>query len=258
MSSQLRSRRAGLTLIELIVVLVVLVGLAGILIPMLPNILGRVHTTAGATNIQEVVKWVQTHEALHNKFPYGWDALVDDAGVGPNYLPHTTLGGHISAAGEPLTLEEANALIAAGIVNLSPMVPVKATAPTGFSATFNPYPDATTTLAVVDGVALRTLTADAKTHLNLAQSGKYILVGFGKRASLVGKTVSEAPVHFSDEADHGPQDFYGRFGLIFKVSDGNTPFSRATFAGAVALHGDGLTTGGEHIEEYYNVVKASQ
>src|SRR5208282_5533765 len=49
-------QRPGLTLIELIVVMMILIALAGLLIPMLPGMLTRAHTSTCSTNIGECDK----------------------------------------------------------------------------------------------------------------------------------------------------------------------------------------------------------
>jgi Tfp pilus assembly protein PilE len=246
------SRRTGLTLIELIVVLVILVGLAGLIVPLLPNMITRTHTASGATNIQEINKWVQTYEALQTSYPDGWDGLTDGSDI-VDYLP-----GSVSLTAGKLSAAEASALASAGITTAYKMVKSNPTKPT-----FDPY-DGVKVLALsnTDSVAFVT-DADAKLKLNggvAATNAKFVVFGFGKRSTIVGKNVSEAPVHFADAANEGPGDLYGRFGVVFKVTqnDGVTPLNRAVFVGAVAFHEDGIVTAGDHIEEYYNTVKSSQ
>jgi type II secretory pathway pseudopilin PulG len=75
-----RRRRGGFTLIELVVVLLVLIGLAGIVVPMLPNMITRTHSSANASTIQETAKALQLFENLNLSHPDGWDSLIDANG----------------------------------------------------------------------------------------------------------------------------------------------------------------------------------
>lgn len=261
MTRKLPHARRALTLIELIVVLLILVGLAGILIPMLPNMLGRTHTAAGATNMQEIVKWVQTYEQLHFTHPDQWDALTDGTNL-VTYLPKdgagVPVGGKITAA--PLTAGEVAALDAIGVRN----VHLFAAAPT--SPTFDPYatPLPSTGTPITDSVSLAILNPEsAAEKIGLSPLAKYVVLGLGKRCTIIGKTVAEAPVAFADEPAINAADFYSRFLVIYKVSN-NTgtlaapvyePLSRAILVGSISLHPDDVDGTGQHLEEFYGIVK---
>ena len=61
-----RTRRAGLTLIELIVVLAILVALGGIAVAVAPDLIKRTHSAEHATNAQVVETAVRTNTLLSN------------------------------------------------------------------------------------------------------------------------------------------------------------------------------------------------
>ena len=109
-----------------------------------------------------------------------------------------------------------NALLGAGIVRLQLMTSTAPTGSTTFSTTFNPYP---TTDRSVDGLTLvkntaqnlATLTAFGQAQLNLSDNtstttGVYVVVGLGKRCSLVGSGIAEAPVNFFDKFSLDPNN----------------------------------------------------
>ncbi|MBL8795432.1 MAG: prepilin-type N-terminal cleavage/methylation domain-containing protein [Planctomycetia bacterium] len=268
-------RRPGLTLIELIVVLVVLVALAGILVVSLPSMLGRAHTASGATNIGEVTKFVQVYEQLYQSHPTDLDALTDTTSTAiPDYLPShggTVLGGPTVVTSHPLTDEQAEALEHAGITRLAPMHPSRGDFTAANTPTFNPYSGPSVNVAE-DVRVLRLSEAFVEGASGLVSEADqvntfgdvYILLGFGKRCSMVGKVTTEPPTHFGDSAEENAANVYSRVGLVYRVSRGagtsGSPVSadmkRAVFIGAVGLHGDGPVGGGAHIEEYYNITRA--
>jgi type II secretory pathway pseudopilin PulG len=265
-------KRGGLTLIELIVVLVILVALAGMLVVTLPSMLGRAHTASGATNVGEVTKFVQVYEQLYQSQPTDLDALTDTTTAAiPDYLPGgaTPVGGQVSSL--TLTATQADALTGAGISRLAPMHPNRAAFTATNTPTFNPYSGGS--LPVTTGVRVLRLTEAvvegpsglvSEADIVNTYGDVYVVFGFGKRCSMVGKVTTEPPTHFGDSADDNAANVYGRVGLVYRIARGTgttgTPASidlgKPVFIGAVALHGDGIAGGGAHIEEYYNLTKA--
>jgi len=77
--------RRGLTLIELVVVMTILIALAGLLIPMLPSLLTRAHTSTCSTNMGETCRRSRPTQQLYQGYPSDWDALTDGKTV-VNYL----------------------------------------------------------------------------------------------------------------------------------------------------------------------------
>ena len=89
----------------------------------------------------------------------------------------------------------------------------------------------------------------------------YVLFGFGKRCSMIGKVTQEAPIRFGEKIETNAANTYRRLGLIYRIARGNgaaTPpaLDRAVFVGAVNLHEDGIASGGSRIEEYLNLTKS--
>jgi prepilin-type N-terminal cleavage/methylation domain-containing protein len=262
-SAKPRWFRSGLTLIELIVVLVILVALAGILVPMLPSMLTRSHTARGVTNMGEVTKFVQTYEQLYQSYLSDFDALVDGASAValPEYVMVT--GGQMVV--DTLTAGERAALAAAGIVRLKTMHPTRAALAPDGSPTFHPYNggviDLTAGTPTVAFVSEQAVKQDTRlvSDPNGLRGDRYVVFGLGKRCTMIGKTIADPPVHFSDTTTERPEQVYARYGLVFQVAKGNgvgnpaTPLGRAVFVGTVEFHREGLGTKDAHMEEYYKI-----
>jgi type II secretory pathway pseudopilin PulG len=264
-------RRRGLTLLELIVVLVVLIAAAGIVLPLLPNMLGRAETSSGATNIAEVSKWVQTYEMLNSLSPMDWDALVDNTGTPYPFLDPVTIGDIAVDSG--LTAAEAtalNSLTSAPVWRLQ-LMNTALVAP-NTNITFSPYPTtgappvpvsaAANGLTPAAGVKLLILTPQGQQKMNFnsdgtTNAGKYLVFGFGARAQLVGQTVADAPVAFRDDGGKTPDQSYCRYGVVYKVSTNasgtSIPLSRGRFAGVIDFRETGIATTNNTIQEYYNL-----
>jgi len=270
-------RRAGLTLIELIVVLTILVALAAILIPMLPNMLGRAHDTSSATNVSEITKYVQTYNQLYFQYPNNLDNLVDAGTGGTNLLGTLAGGGNLAGQvqTQTLTAAQVTALNNIGITSVANLTGTAANGTANWSPTFFPYttlnprlPANTTlvttttppTMAVLTGTTSvggtptgGTGVAAAVTKLGLSPSGTYVVLGFGLANGAVGQVVQECPVHFPDQSTISPAITYQRYGVIFKVSDpAALNFTNAVFVGTVCLLDDGIESGNDHIQDFFN------
>jgi type II secretory pathway pseudopilin PulG len=277
------SRRRGLTLVELVVVMAILIALAGIVIPLLPGIIGRAETSARATNSSEIYKWIQTYEATSSAYPYDFDALIDSSGTAITYVSGFT-GATAPLAVTSVTGPQVNALMGGGIVRLQLMTSTAPTGSTNFSFTFNPYP---TSDRSVDGLTLvkstaqnlATLTAFGQAQLNLSDNtttttGVYVVFGLGKRCSLVGTGIADAPVNFFDNFKLDPNNptattGYGRYGVVFQVNGvgplATPPITSATptadFGRAklvrVFRFGGSLTTGDDAINSFWSDVNGT-
>lgn len=246
--------RRGLTLMELVVVMVILAALAGIVLPMLPGMTTRAHSSTSATNVGEVAKAIQTHQALYLSYPNNLDSLVSSSGTLVGYLPGAT-GGDLTTT--TLTAETLGALVDAGISTTAQMIATPP-APVGdFSPTFFPYgTDKTviptsTTLAV--GTAVASLTGASANRLYGAPIGAtYAVFGLGGRTSMQGKSLQEAPVHFADKSGEAPHLAYSRYGAVFQLTDGSgSPLEAARMIGICAFHGDGVVSLNDHLSEYW-------
>ncbi|MCE9604686.1 MAG: type II secretion system GspH family protein [Planctomycetia bacterium] len=248
------SVRRALTLVELVVVMVILAAVAGIILPLLPNMITRAHTSTGATNVGELAKALQTHEAIYLSSPNNFDSLVTTpAGTIATYVPGNT-GFDLTTIPVP-TQETIDSLNAAGIKTVAQMV----VATTGdFNPTFYPYGNSTATLPTVTTIGTTTplaaiTGAAALRKFSLPVDGTYVVFGAGSRTTMQGKTLQEAPVHFSDEGTSAPNLAYSRFGIVYQTATaGGSPLDRARLIGIVAFHPDGIVTLNDHLAEFWN------
>jgi prepilin-type N-terminal cleavage/methylation domain-containing protein len=250
-----RMPRQALTLMELVVVMVILAAVAGIVLPLLPSMLSRAHTTSGATNVGEVAKIIQTHEALNHGYPANFDSLIVGTGL-PAYLPGSV--DLTATAVTPTEEEYLEALEHAGVVSVRSMV----AATTGdWSPTFFPYgddiavdlPASVTAIDALTTLPVLNVTAAQRLGLPATVTGPtYVVFGLGGYTTMQGKSMQEAPVHFGDSPAETPANVYSRLGVVFQVSDaaGNA-LHHARLAQIVAFHEDGLEGISGHLAEYY-------
>jgi hypothetical protein len=250
-------------LLELLVVLTILVALAGILIPLLPNILGRSTTTIGATNVAEVDKHLHHFELLYKGYPNEFDALTDATGAAvADYVPNNV--GQLSIL--TLTAEQANALRTSGITSLAEMQPNQAAFSATNDATFNPYTGPGNSIAIATGTkvvqvseaaveGLQGLVTDDAAHSGVNGADVYVLVGLGRRCTMCGRTITEPPLRFADSLAENPTQVYARIGLVFRVTRGGASpvLPRAVFVGAVEIGRNGITSVNSHLRDYYNL-----
>jgi len=270
-----KSTRPGLTLIELVVVLTILIALAGLLIPMLPSMLTRAHTSTMTTNCGESAKAILTYQQLYAAYPNNWDSLTTDTTgtvitylAGGSAMPAGTFSGSTTGTGgngevTTLTLSpnEISALTGVGITQVQMMTT------TPVDPTFNNYASALPTpvtiggtggitgLAGLDPTTGTTSTAYARcVTLNLPITGRYVVLGIGPRVSMVGKTIQTPPVHFGDQPVLNPEYGYQRFVAIFKVSDSAAPaFTQAQFVGVTPIHDTGMDDIDSHLQGWYQL-----
>lgn len=266
-----KSARKGLTLIELVVVLVIVAATAGLMLPLIPNIIQRTEAAVGTANISEIAKAIQLYETTNFSYPERFDSLATSNGLFDG-LPVNSVDGTVVGRGgtsdlvaNALTAEQAIALAAAGITEVANLVDAAA-APGGWSVTADPY-DETPTFTTIDvsGVEAAfvnssdTSVGNAFERLNLNEDSEYVVFGLGRLCTIVGQNMAEAPVHFLGgqvsrnlpAEDRAPA--YGRYGVIFEVSNAVTTIERARFVGVVALEPDGLTTSGDYAQTTANL-----
>ncbi len=247
-------KRQGLTLLELVVVMMILVALAGILVPMLPGMMGRAHTSTGATNMDEINKLFLTHYAMEQGYPNGLDNLVDDSGTLFDKLPGASI--FTSTAISSIDAEAAEALVRAGISEVYNLVNSDSgSLPDDWSPTFNPYADSTSE-AVEDSLSVAVVDRDAVVEALDAEAGSsvYVVFGLGKASPVTGANglMLEAPVHFGEDGESTPDKVYSRFGVVFQVVDADGDvLSAAKYAGAVAFHDDGIVGADAPLEAFH-------
>ena len=245
------AERRGLTLIELVVVMLILAAVAGIVLPLLPGMVTRAHTSTGATNVSELAKAIQTHEAMYLSYPTNFDSLVVTNTLA-TYVPGST-SNHLAVL--TLTDGTADALADAGVTSVLPFV----AATTGdWSPTFYPYgtnatiAPSTLAVTVTDSLVLPSLTTTGQISLGLPVGPTYVVLGVGGYTSMQGKSLQEAPLHFTDSPTETPEKMYSRYGAVFQITDttGNA-FGKAKLSQIVGFHDDGVVGLNKHLAEYF-------
>ena len=238
--SRAKARR-GFTLIELIVVLMILVGLAGMVIPAVTDMVVRTHAATGSGNLAEVANAVQRYEVQYLDYPNNLDSARNaalDAGADWDQAP--------AALGTEVTLD-ANTLLALQNAGITSVI---THADASDSATFNQGAvTALTATSVLLGLSPAQQVAMGLETTGVA--GKYVVLGVGSQSELIGKTMTEAPVHFPESGAEDPNTSYQRFFAVFQITDGTDALERARFATVVGPEGSGI---GAHMGEYFEAV----
>jgi len=250
-----RTARRGLTLIELVVVMLILAAVAGIVLPLLPSMVTRAHSSTGATNISEVAKAIQTHQATYLNYPDNFDSLITGTGAVATYIPGAASGDLVVI---DATDDHVDTLTDSGITNLAQMVE---SAGGDWNPTFYPYGAnsalspklAPISTAIAEDTPLASLSLAAKQRLGLETDADtlYVVLGLGGYTSMQGKTMQEAPIHFAEKQNEGPNVAYGRYGVVFQLTFGTNPLEHARLVQIVAFHDDGLVNLSNHMAEYH-------
>lgn len=271
MSSAIQSRRfrRGLTLLELVIVLTIIVAIAGVAVAMFPRLLTRAHVASCSANIPELLKAIQMYEAVSlDGYPDRVDTLVVNGSLA-SYLPNLsdiTVGN--------LDEDEVESLHEAGIVEVTTMIDEPS--PRGdWHPSFWPYESGNPGIVPLDDTTqVALLDADAAQRLGLASVGdeRYVVFGLGSPCKMFGRTMNEAPVHFSDGISGNPNERYMRFVAIYQVG-GYTPaqgvqgepdyvpeayqtLPRARLRAVAAIHPGGLEGLAGHAAEYWQQVES--
>lgn len=240
-----KAARSGFTLIELIVVLMILVGLAGLVIPAVTDMVVRTHSAAGAGNIAEVSNAVARYEAQYMSYPNNLDSLKNTL-AGATVTDFNGLTTELTANCTALTLtaDHVDALDAAGITTLALHADASATVDATFQAT-------TPSAALAEDDVLLSITDGVtETSLGLDTAGTYVLLGVGNRSEAIGRTMTDAPVHFAENGAENPALVYNRFLAVFDVSG-----ERAKLVKVISPHFADLDG---HMQEYFEVVNDNQ
>jgi type II secretory pathway pseudopilin PulG len=257
-------RRAGLTLLELVVVLAVLVAIAAILVPLLPEYLGKGNQSAAATNMGELDKAIQTFRTTYSRQPNYFDSLLTADGNLSGLLP-SNADGVAGGALDVLTLGTtqnsgpASRLSREGITavyNILGAVPATTDAMyADFHATLNPYttsPPASRPVASNKVAILKSSTSIP--GLILDSTHKYAVFGIGKYCNLCGPDgiVKEAPVYGQHSQENTPSTTYQRFAAVYDIGlpDADTSKYNAKFIGVIAIGPDRLFSCGDLVGTY--------
>jgi len=261
----------GLTLLELVVVMAILAALAGLIVPLLPNMIIKAHTSAGASNLGEITKALQMYAARKgDNLPDNFDNLVPTGSTTiatfvPNNAGALTVG--------TLTEDELDALDNVGIANvvcLAEDTNIRLGA-SSWSPTNYPYAAVNSTTGRPASTALSTSTSVAfvlptavSQRFGLSPYGHYVAFGVGKYCTLVGEGMDGAPIWYSPVEGYDPASMYARFGVIFQVAEGTsttnsegettttyTALSKAKFVGTVEFGPWGVMTKDNNLDYYY-------
>jgi prepilin-type N-terminal cleavage/methylation domain-containing protein len=254
-----RTGRRGLTLMELVIVLVILVALAGVVIPLFPDMILRGHTSAGSTNITEIAKAVQLYANMYGTFPDRMDSLTTTTGLA-SYLPVGTAG---DLASGNLQSSDLSALNASGITTIAQMMedPGAGTGGTStWNPTFFPYGNDNTvspttllnTLSTSSStVFLSSIAAQREFGQLQTDNGRFVVFGLGSFTSMLGKTLTEAPVFFN--STQNADKAYSRFGLVFQTADVTGALARARFIGVIQMTSTGVKNANDNINFFYTL-----
>jgi len=240
-----KAARGGFTLIELIVVLMILVGLAGMVIPAVTDMVVRTHTSTASGNIAEVANAVARYEAQYLSYPDQFDSLkVTLASATSDFL---ALSSEIDTGSNTelvaLTSDHVAALQGAGITTLRTHLN------TG-DPTFEPPTVSDTLTATTDSLIFLTDTGATQLGLTPAADDTYVLLGVGNAITAIGRTMTEAPVHFPENGAENPAAAYNRFLAVFDVSG-----ERAKLVKVISPHFGALD---DHMAEYFEIVDDNQ
>lgn len=241
-----KARQAGMTLIELTVVLLVLIGLAGLMIPYVSGFVSKTHDATGDNNIANLNRNIQRFQATAMKFPNNLQTLADVSGATYTNLMNTNSGVYT-----PVVYTEGGAgnmqimsLRKAGITSIMDLNQTAGVF-AGGSATFNAASGTPISIGSGSGGVVGMLTvglgaenavgtdnyasveehlADATGRLKSdfnATCYDYVILGIGQESELIGKSMSDAPIHFAQNGNMGPDNKYNRFVAIFEVDKSN-------------------------------------
>jgi type II secretory pathway pseudopilin PulG len=254
--------------LELVVVLAILVALAAILVPLLPEFLGKANQSAAATNMGELEKGVQTFRATYSRYPNYFDSMLTSAGKNPDFdgdgkgdvpVPTPPQGSALMAV-STLSTTQFERLKRQGIKQVYHLNGT--TTDSDFHATLNPYgasPNASD-LAADSPVWKLARTGAGNTYNDdvfdrsampgviLNDDHDYVLFGIGKYCNLCGPDgiVKEAPVFGQHKAQNTPSTSYQRYAAVFDVGNASAePLRAAKFIGIVALVGKRFFTTGD-------------
>ena len=225
-----------MTLIELTVVLLVLIGLAGLMIPYVSGFVSKTHDSTGSNNLANLNGTIQRFHTQFNSMPDDLHSLITTAGavypalMNPAMLTATTYteDGTAAMVGSEVPLAS---LINTGMSSVYEMKD----GTTNGSKTFDagnvsvaiPMPMSGSAGTVDVAVLNAGDRFSVENHLAKAFGRQisdfdstcydYVVMGVGQESELTGRAIQEAPVHFAQNGDMGPENNYNRFVAVFEV-----------------------------------------
>lgn len=269
--------RVALTLLELVIVMAILVAIAAILVPLLPEMLGKANQSAGATNMAELEKAIQMFHTTYNRYPNHYDSLVsgeDISGLIPAAGSMGPAGGNMEA--RQLTKGQVSRLKRRGMTMVYDLQDLddegNLPSDSNFHATLNPYAEGVSylngrELATGETIAMLTRGTDGTYNddvfdrsvmpgVMLNPDHDYAVFGIGKYCNLCGPDgiVKDAPVFGQHKQQNTPAEAYQRFCAVFDIgpADDDTSKVNAKFVGCVAIVGKRFFTAGDFVGRYHD------
>lgn len=276
-SLQINRSRHGLTLLELVIVMTIIAALAGIAVAMFPRLMNRAHIATCSANLPELAKAIQMYEATSMD---GYPDRVDTLAVGGSLATFLPLrnDGIVGVNVANLTEDEVDALHEAGIRQVTIMSYQGDDWHPSFWPYGNSLADGPPLETITDSTSVAFLEAFAAQQQGISTNGpedRFVIFGLGSPCRMFGRTLNEAPVHFSDSLEGNPNQRYMRFVAVYQVAgqvanpawvDGDdpadqfiaSPYRRARFRGVLSMHPGRLEGVGAHTEEFWDEVEAEQ
>lgn len=238
------TRQAGMTLIELTVVLLVLIGLAGLLIPYVSGFVSKTHDSTGDNNLASLNNTIQRFQTQYMKFPNNMQALADVSGATYVNLMNTNAGVYVPTTYTVGTdIIPVASLTSAGIGSIEDLNQTAGTF-NGTSATFTAAnPAGPIALTGTNAVGMLTVGLGAETAVGTdnyasieehladafgklrtefnATCNDYVILGIGQESEMTGRAIQDAPIHFAQNGNMGPDKKYNRFVAVFEVDKAN-------------------------------------
>ncbi len=266
--------RRGLTLLELVIVMTILVAIAGIAVTMFPRLLTRAHIATCASNIPELARALQMYEAVAmDGYPDRMDTLCVGEGLA-GYLPGQGEALLPGIYADALEAGEAAALIEAGILEVTVMTAGELGVD-GWHPTFWPYASDVGVAQVAEDLRVAFIEPDEAKRLGLSLEGtmepnrtgdRFVLFGLGAPCRMFGRTMTEAPTHFSDGRLGNPNERYMRFVAVYQVGEEKwnetqgrnyyIALPRARLRGVLAMHPTGLEGLTDHVGDFWSEVNS--
>jgi len=246
-----KARQAGMTLIELTVVLLVLIGLAGLMIPYVSGFVTKTHDATGSDSLASLNSAIQRYDVQFLGQPAGYDSLMSSVTTATPIIYSKLMNGDdtttlITDTYLKVATIPQKSLSDVGISSV--MLMDNTTSDATFAATGAVEPIAATgdmallALNVKNGTCpmsvMGCIEDDAELSDILGRSvntsaNDYVIFGVGQDSAMVGKTVSEAPVHFAKTGAMSAANKYNRILAVYQVPKLNT---------CIASNGQGFTS----------------
>jgi len=264
-----KARQAGMTLIELTVVLLILIGLAGLMIPYVAGFVSKTHDGTGDSNIARLNSTIQRFQTTAMKFPNDLQNLTGSTS-GATYSKLMNTSGAVYASVDLYGDGDGSGFVMKSLkqAGITSIMDLNTSGP---SATFNvatgvnpinipsAITNATQVYALKVGLGAETDPAtdpynSIEEHLAdsfgmqakkfNATCNDYVVLGVGQENEMVGKAMSDAPVHFARNGNMGPDKKYNRYVAIFEVPrTTNAAAALATNSHPYDANGNVIATG---------------